>query len=71
MKKNHFRTEAEWRRWFDDAEQRAQRSQTSTSEVIASTPAIERKWISGLETAGSSLKLSYSKPFPLRRRRGR
>jgi len=68
MSAHHFRTEAEWRRWFEEAEQAQQKVVVPPA---APTPAIERKWISGLETAGSSLKLSYSKPFPLRRRRGR
>jgi len=68
--KAHYRTEREFLADFELAEQRAQLGST-LPKPIAPTPAIERKWISGLETAGSSLKLHYSKPFPLRRRRGR
>jgi len=71
MSAHHFRTEAEWRRWFDEEEQRAE--QTALLEKHAGTLHYTQPIPIRVETEKESA-LSFSanrKPFPLRRRRGR
>lgn len=59
MKTHSFQTEREWLQWFADAERAA-------TPAPRHTPRLERKWITGRETASSKVKLYYSTPIPIR-----
>jgi hypothetical protein len=65
MTRNHYTTEAEWRRWY--AQQMAVRTARLASDERSSS--IERKWIQSVAGGKSTGELRYTRPRPIRVKR--